>query len=393
MAGDGLLRKVGIVQATGGKGMNQRIAIIGAGPAGLAAATEALRRGMKVTVFERGRVGEGIRCAEGFFDPLRLLTPPEVGVRFKVRSLYFRAKREYKFSTRGLRLWIIDRAKWQQHWAETLRQRGVVIREGQAITCRNYPVLREEFDWVIDASGVPSVTSLAYDFRDYYLPNSLVTAQYVLAGDFRYLGEGIKVGFSPDYLGYFWIFPKGERVASVGLALLGEEYGSRDLSSLWACLHREMAAEGLAEARILERNGGLCPAKMLPRLVWDNVILVGDAAGLTSPLHGGGIDLALLSGREAVGAIARGEVESYRKRLETIFSPRLELERKLIRLWAGASFGEVEGVLAGVHKLLEGKGIGPLIPLSRDLLPKAYLFFRFWRGLQRGFSHDRIGKI
>lgn len=58
--------------------MNQRIAIIGAGPAGLAAAAEALRLGMKAALFERGRVGEGIRCAEGFFDPLRLLAPPSL---------------------------------------------------------------------------------------------------------------------------------------------------------------------------------------------------------------------------------------------------------------------------------------------------------------------------
>ncbi|HHW91335.1 MAG TPA: NAD(P)/FAD-dependent oxidoreductase [Firmicutes bacterium] len=366
--------------------MNQRIAIIGAGPAGLAAADEALRQGMKAILFEKGQVGEGIRCAEGFFDPFRSLAPPEAAVRFKVQSLYFRAEKEYEFSAEGLRLWIIDRAKWQQHWAETLKQRGVEIREHQFISRRNYARLREEFDWVIDASGVPPVTSLVYGFRDYYLPHSLVTAQYVLSGDFSHLRDGIKVGFSPDYLGYFWIFPKTETKASAGIALLAEEYGHRDLNLLWTWLRREIAAAGLAEAGVIEKGGGLCPAKMLPRLVWGNVILAGDAAGLTSPLHGGGIDMALLSGREAAGTIARGEVQDYRERLEKIFKPRLELERELVRLWAGSSFGELERVLAGVHNLLQGKGIGPLLPLSRDLLQKAYLFFRFWRGLQKGFA-------
>ena len=369
--------------------MNQRIAIIGAGPAGLAAAAEALRLGMKAALFERGRVGEGIRCAEGFFDPLRLLAPPEAGIRFKVQSLYFRAKKEYEFSTQGLRLWIIDRAQWQQHRAKRLRQGGVEIREGEAISRQNYPLLREEFDWVIDASGVPPVTSLVYGFRDYYLPHSLVTAQYVLSGDFTHLANSIKVGFSPDYRGYFWIFPKSETRASVGLAFLAEEYGPRDLDRLWTCLHREMAAEALAEAKIIERSGGLCPAKMLPRLVWDNVILVGDAAGLTSPLHGGGIDMALLSGREAVRAIARGGVEGYRKGLEKLFKPRLVLEKELVRLWSASSFEEVEGVLAGVHSLLKGKGIGPLLPLSRHRLPKAYLFFRCWQALQGGLASGR----
>lgn len=366
--------------------MNQRVAVIGAGPAGLAAAAEALRQGMEVTLFEKGRVGEGIRCAEGFFDPLRVMEPAEAAVRFKVKSLYFRANREFDFATGGLRLWLIDRAKWQRQQADALRQRGVEIREHQAISRRNFAPFRKDFHWIIDASGVPPVTSLVYGFRDYYLPHSLVTAQYVISGDFSHLQDSIKVGFSPDYLGYFWIFPKGKDRASVGIALLGEEYGPRNLDFLWTWLRREIAAEGLAGGEVLERSGGLCPAKMLPQLVWGNVILVGDGAGLTSPLHGGGIDTAILSGREAVRAIAQGEVQGYQERLKGLLQPRLELERELIRLWAGSSFEEVERVVAGVHNLLQGKGIGPLLPLSRDLLQKAYVFFRFWRGLQRGFA-------
>ena len=51
---------------------------------------------------------------------------------------------------------------------------------------------------------------------------------------------------------------------------------------------------------------------MLDRLIYDNILLVGDAAGLTSPLHGGGIDMAVISGEEAAKSIAT-DVYSYEK--------------------------------------------------------------------------------
>ena len=84
--------------------------------------------------------------------------------------------------------------------------------------------------------------------------------------------------------------------------------------------------------------------------------------------------MALLSGREAVRAIARGGVEGYRKGLEKLFKPRLVLEKELVRLWSASSFEEVEGVLAGVHSLLKGKGIGPSYPYPDTYCPRPTCF-------------------
>ncbi len=361
--------------------MKQKIAVIGAGPAGLAAALEGVRRGMEVTLLEKGEVGEFIRCAEGYIDPLRVLDLPEEGLRFKVESICFRAGKEYELDTRGMRLWITDRRAWQRQMAEELVRQGVDLREGWRITRSNYTSLRREYDWVIDGSGVPAVTSYVHGFHDFYLPHSLAAAQYIIKDDFSHLREGIKVGLSQEYRGYFWIFPQDDTTASVGIAYLSEDYGPRELNDIWARLEQEIDGEGLSGGGILARSGGLCPAKMLPRLVWDNVILAGDAAGLASPLHGGGIDTAFLSGREAVAAIARGRTENYRKRLWEILGPRFGLEDQLIRYWVSSGFHEVERLLAGVKSFCRGEGIGPLLPLSRDLLQKGYHFLRYWRKL------------
>lgn len=361
--------------------MKRKIAIIGAGPAGLAAALEGVRRGMKVTLLEKGGVGESIRCAEGYIDPLGVLDLPARGLRFKVEALCFRAGKEYELDTREIRLWITNRRAWQRQMAKELVGQGVDLREGWGITRSNYTSLCRRYDWIIDASGAPAVTSYVHGFHDFYLPHSLVAAQYILRDDFRSLRGKIKVGLSPEYGGYFWIFPRNDDTASVGIAYLSEDYGPRDLNKIWTQLRREIAAEGLSGGRILARSGGLCPAKMLPRLVWDNVILVGDAAGLASPLHGGGIDTALLSGREAVAAIDRGKMGNYRQRLVNILGPRFDLEDQLIRHWLSSGFSEIERLLAGVDSFYRGKGIGPLLPLSRDLLQRGYCFLRYWQSL------------
>jgi thioredoxin reductase len=56
----------------------QRLVVIGAGPAGLAAALGGVRRGLEVTVLERGEVGSSLRRwgATRFFSPLSMNLPP-----------------------------------------------------------------------------------------------------------------------------------------------------------------------------------------------------------------------------------------------------------------------------------------------------------------------------
>lgn len=56
-----------------------KLLVIGGGPAGLCAAAEAAGRGLDVTLFEKGRIGENIKCAEGFFDTMKLLGEPSAG--------------------------------------------------------------------------------------------------------------------------------------------------------------------------------------------------------------------------------------------------------------------------------------------------------------------------
>jgi flavin-dependent dehydrogenase len=102
---------------------------------------------------------------------------------------------------------------------------------------------------------------------------------------------------APGYIG--WVVP-GVHGIQVGLAV---SRGKRpDLGPLLARLEPVFGFDG---RRVLGRRGGPIPCGGLVRpLATDKVMLIGDAAGMVSPLTAGGIHNALRFGRRAAQAIA-----------------------------------------------------------------------------------------
>ena len=111
-------------------------------------------------------------------------------------------------------------------------------------------------------------------------------------------------------------------------------------------LDHAMDREGLNNKNynVINKLGGICPTKMLKRLMYDNILLAGDAAGLASPLHGGGIDMAVLSGIYA-GRAAKQGINTYEKKLHMLLEKRLEFEGMLSRAWMRKSFDEMDGLI------------------------------------------------
>ncbi|MCL6559249.1 MAG: NAD(P)/FAD-dependent oxidoreductase [Firmicutes bacterium] len=284
-----------------------KVLVIGGGPGGLFAAAEAVGRGFDVTLMEKGKIGEDIRCAEGFFDVQKLLGRPCAGVRFKVDELIFEVRSTYRIDARSLNLWMIDRRTWQKELSRRAIEKGVRIMENTPVLPNDLKKLKTEYDFIIDASGAPSVTSRALGFSNFYVQNSGKTVQYLVEGDFSHIGNALKVGFLPDFWGYYWIFPMGEdeqgrQTANVGIG----DFNPLSPRNLRKMLDEIIKKEGLDDGKhkIVKVLGGICPTRMPEKLVCDNILLVGDAAGLTSPLHGGGIDMAVLSGITAARALA-----------------------------------------------------------------------------------------
>lgn len=164
----------------------RKIAIIGGGPAGLTAAIEGAKKGFHIDLFDQYKIGDNIRCAEGFFDTLNILGKPNHGVRFKVEELELEIKNNFVFPLDDkVNIWMIDRSEWQKGLAEEAKSLGVNIYEESIISKDKFNQLKSGYDWVIDSSGAPSITSKVYGFSKFYKETSGITAQYTLHGDFR----------------------------------------------------------------------------------------------------------------------------------------------------------------------------------------------------------------
>ncbi|HEX3032640.1 MAG TPA: hypothetical protein VHS59_10425, partial [Bacillota bacterium] len=85
-----------------------------------------------------------------------------------------------------------------------------------------------------------------------------------------------------------------------------------------------------------------CPVKKLDRLVYDNILLTGDAAGLVSPLHAGGIDSACISGKLAIQSIIEQKVHTFEKLVDSVLLRKIKADQKLYDLWQAIGFKHLE---------------------------------------------------
>jgi digeranylgeranylglycerophospholipid reductase len=126
-----------------------------------------------------------------------------------------------------------------------------------------------------------------------------------------YFGNGLKP------VSYIWIFPKGNRVANVGIGIISKhnETGNKAKDHLDNFIARH--PEIFEDASPMEINtGGIPVGSAIETLTMDGLMVVGDAAHQVNPIHGGGIALAMraakLAAEVAASGIAEGNYSSER---------------------------------------------------------------------------------
>jgi flavin-dependent dehydrogenase len=111
-------------------------------------------------------------------------------------------------------------------------------------------------------------------------------------------GNNAVVFFDYDLFGYRWIFPKGDLVnVGVGSFLQKKEENLPKL--LYEFIDKYKI--DVDKKKIV---GYPIPCEVLPKIYTDNVMLTGDAAGFLDQLTGGGIELAMISGKNAAKVAA-----------------------------------------------------------------------------------------
>jgi geranylgeranyl reductase family protein len=337
------------------------VLIVGLGPAGGSAALAAAVRGLKVAAVERKQViGVPVQCAE--FIPLPM-------------GKYARAKGVLQQRIRGMRSVLpsgevrttespglmVDRAAFDQALALEAEMSGarlcrssrlVELDPGESIALVQTATRHIELEYkvLIAADGPHSFVARSLGLAGLEL---VETRQYTvpLISPF----EDTEVWLSGRFPGgYAWLFPKG-KVANLGVGL--DKRLAHDLKQPLEELYAQLVAEGLVGPDILSRTGGAIPVGgMREQLVIDNILFVGDAAGLAHPITGAGIAAAVLSGERAGLAAAsflldgdKDALEGFEREMRDQFEASLQRAVSR-RKWLSQYWQHPEASLDAVHR-------------------------------------------
>ena len=304
------------------------VLIVGAGPAGIAAALTARRRGLSVCVIDKATFPRDKCCGDGLTTgALRLLEqlglqPSKVASWRVCRDVVLRSPSgrnvELQLPDDGQFAAIASRMDLDASLVDLARQQGVLVREGvgfvditrdvdyQVTTSHGVFAARV----VIAADGMWSpVRKALQPDRAPYLGEWHALRQYAhdVTGP---ASNRLYVWFEPDLLpGYAWSFPLADGRVNLGFGILrGATQRVGDMKSLWtSVLSRPHVREALGATAVIDDKVSAwpIPARVTSAtLSVGDVLFVGDAASATDVLTGEGIGQALLSGMLAGAAAA-----------------------------------------------------------------------------------------
>ena len=303
------------------------VVVVGAGTAGCLVAKTTSEAGLKVCVVERKKreeIGEkicGDALGEHHLKNVGLEKPQGGELEKRIEGIkIYSPDLETIFTIHHEDFvgYLLNRRLFGQWLLKKALDEGVVLMDStlclEPIIEKNFvngvmvkdvktgKTLQLKSKVVVDASGFPAVIrrKLPEDMRiENEIANEDVEACY---REIRQLKQETKnTDYCEIYLnqkitpgGYTWIFPKGGAKVNVGLGVCMH----RNFPNPKNQLYRHILTKPLFEGSLL-LNGGAWydpTRRPLDNMVGNGVAILGDAACLVNPIHGGGIGPSMLSG-------------------------------------------------------------------------------------------------
>ena len=296
------------------------VAVIGAGPAGLAAASAAAAAGARTVVLERAEHPRYKTCGGGLIGASRAAAGDltEVPARDEITSatVTLRGGQEYTRSCDKPLLAMVLRDEFDAALLKRAEENGAQVRQraqvraiGQAdgrAAARLGDGTEVLAKVLIGADGSSGVTArhvgAEFDQVDLGLELEIAVPDKVAS---QWKGR-VLLDWGEIPASYGWVFPKGDRLTVGVIASRGQGEATR------AYLREFVGRLGLAGYETVQDSGHLtrcrCDSSPLRR---GQVIVAGDAAGLLDPWTREGISFALRSGTLAGEHAAKGDLDGY----------------------------------------------------------------------------------
>ncbi len=318
------------------------VLVVGAGPGGGNAALQCARKGLSTMIIEdHPAIGTPVHCGECISEiaceNLNLELPEHViSLRVHGIRVIFPDGTEKCLTEEG---YVLEKHLFERWIAEEATEAGASMHLNHKLTSMKrveedgrfagwlcdgkgdeFPIQAKV---VIDASGVAAVCSKIVKVTDEKPLNEMGK---VVAGMQYEMLEVPTDGYLDFYIwpkyaekGYLWMIPKCDGRANVGLVTEDRPRAKKALDEFIDITHfkeLEQVAPPWKEKGNPAFGGTIPISGPFDNTHYDGLMLVGDAAGFTSPLFEGGSHLALKSAvyaaDTAAAAIAEGDLSAQR---------------------------------------------------------------------------------
>ncbi len=361
--------------------------IIGAGPAGLTAG-----RYLKDALIldKKKEIGKPVQCGEGIsYEALKFqnIEPSSSWISSNIDSFRrIMPNGKEVGSSRKIRGFILNRSIFEKFLAT----------ESKAEIQLNTKVIDLEFEnnlWKVTAEndqifyskyliGADGPFSIVRNKIFHEKLEILPAIEYLFKLEKKIKCNIIKIYFNNELFpqGYAWIFPKSENTANIGAG------GKGNILKGFNMFMESVVAKEFGKYEILENKSGIIPLKKEnSKILKNNAMLVGDAAGLAYPILKGGMSQAMYSAKIAAECILRDEVDFYQDKIEKVPFASSELI-KASRLF----YSFDNQVLNELGAVLKGKGASHIKtftgfvdfmskPRLRKNFLKIFKFFSIWK--------------
>ena len=287
------------------------VAIIGAGPAGTAAAFDLLAKGLKVLILDKYAFPRKKACAGGISPKAFHLFKYDIFSVVKRECRIVRInppnKKSFFLKDENTLCYMTRREELDFFSLNKVMEKGAdfrVIKRIQSINETPYLIeINTDSEcftasYLIGADGANSLVRRFVSKERFYKKQFAIEADVKIQRPDRYQME---FDFSRSKNGYYWVFPKDDHV-NIGIYSVGLNV------RLQAQRLYDYAKEKLFSNRLEALKGyPVCTGGFNYRPDSKRILLAGDAAGLAERLLGEGIYFAVKSGQQAAWAILESE--------------------------------------------------------------------------------------